>query len=106
MVLGFAAVLALAAAPGFSQAPSRTLHERAVKQLMEERARVILGQADLFLAPRRNFPAGSVVESGTACAIPLLEMPIDKRAIPLVKAPPLRRSAPMPQFHPRVCPKR
>ena len=100
MVLGFAAVLALAATPGFSQAPSQTPFGRAVKQLVEDRA------GGPFVSPRRNLPPRLTVEPGTSCAIPLLEMPIDKRAIPLRRVPPLKHPAPMPQFHPRVCPKR
>jgi hypothetical protein len=97
MVLGITAVLALVAAPGTTQAPSQRVFERAVRQLVEERAQ---------LAPRRNLPPRVITEPGTACAIPLLEMPIDKRAIPLLRVPPLKRTAPMPQFRPRVCPKR
>lgn len=106
MVLGFAAVLALAAAPGFSQTPSQTPFGRAVRQLVEDRAGGPFVSGRAQLAPRRNPLAGSTVELGTPCAIPLLEMPIDKRAIPLLRVPPLKHPAPMPQFRPRVCPKR
>ncbi len=102
MIIEIAAVVALAAAPEAS------------------RAQETPGQARLFLAPeqgrilavfakdgdRKRPLSVTVVEPSTTCAIPLLEMPIDKRAIPLRRVGPLKKPVPMPQFRPRVCPKR
>lgn len=104
----------LFAASCFAQAPAAVndrLVERAIQLLAERSAGLQFSDGPQLVTPspaRRPLVwsrSRPVDMAGTACAIPLLEAPIDPRAIPLLEAP-LGHPAPMPVLRPRVCPKR
>ena len=101
MVLLWGAALLVGAGTGLAQAPlvNPGVIDRAVRQMVQESAG---GQ----LSTRRWLALNRTPEPTTVCAIPLIEMPIDHHAIPLLRMPPLKRTAPMPMLRPRVCSKR